>query len=73
MLLYTNRTHSPAIVTLKIEIAEDPEGALMIGTEAFFEKFGGKIGYHDVVVPSGKELHLIGNTIAAFIAVRSGS
>jgi hypothetical protein len=72
MLLYTNRTQSPAIVTIKIENADDPDAAVMIGTEEFFEKFGGKVGYYDIVVASGKELHLINNTIATFVAVRSG-
>lgn len=73
MLLYTNRTKSPAIVTIKIENAENPDAAVMVGTQAFYEKFGGKAGYYDVVVDSGKELHLINNTVATFVAVRSGS
>lgn len=72
MLLYTNHTQSPAIVTIKIESADVPDAAVMLGTEAFYEKLGGKVGYHDFVVESGKELHLINNTVATFVAVRSG-
>lgn len=71
MLLYTNRTQSRAIVTIKVESAEDPAAAVMIGTEEFYETFGGKIGYFDLVVDSGKELHLLKNTVATFVAVRS--
>lgn len=73
MLLYTNRTQSPAIVTIKLENVEDADAAVMLGTEAFYEKFGGKAGYYDLVVGSGPELHLINNTVATFVAVRSGS
>ena len=58
MLLYTNHTRTPAIVTIKIENAENPDASVMIGTEAFYEKLSGKSGYHDVVVESGKELPL---------------
>lgn len=72
MLLYTNRTQSPAIVTIKIESAEDVDAAIMLGTKEFYENLGGKAGYHDIVVDSGKELHLINNTVATFVAVRSG-
>ncbi len=72
MLIYTNRTQSPAIVTIKIENADDPNAAMMVGTKAFYENLGGKPGYYDIVVESGKELHLINNTVATFVAVRSG-
>lgn len=72
MLLYTNRTQSSAIVTIKIESAADPAAAIMIGKENFYEKLGGKSGYYDLVVERGKELHLINNTVATFVTVRSG-
>lgn len=71
MLFYSNRTTSPSIITLKIEGTDDPKGALTIGTEEFFEKFGGQTGYVDFVVGPGKQLCLINNTVAIFISARS--
>ena len=50
MLIYTNRTQSPAIVTIKIENADDPNAAMMVGTKAFYENLGGKPGYYDIAV-----------------------
>lgn len=73
MPLYTNLSQSSAIVTIKIESSDDPAAAIMIGTEQFYEKLGGKPGYYDVVVGRGKELHLLNNTVATLIAVRSGA
>lgn len=72
MLLYTNHTQSSAIVTIKIESSPDPAASIMIGKGEFYEKFGGKPGYYDIVVERGKELHLINNTVATFVTVRSG-
>jgi len=55
MLLYTNHTQSSAIVTIKIESVDDPNAAVMLGTKAFYETLGGKAGFHDLVVESGKD------------------
>lgn len=71
MLFYSNRTKHRAILTIKIESTEDPAAAFMVGNDEFFEKDGVKLGYIDVIVESGKEFHLIGNTIATFVAVRT--
>ncbi len=71
MLLYTNLTQYRAIVTINVETTEDPAAALMIGTKEFYEKFGRKSGYFDLVVDSGKELHLITNRSSSHLHRRS--
>ena len=71
MLFYSNRSKFAAIVTVKLESTDDPKAALMIGSEAFFENHEGAPGSLDVIVESGKDLHLINKTVATFVSVRS--
>ena len=73
MPFYSNHSKSAAIVTLKLESTDNPKAALMIGSEAFLEKHEGAPGYLDIIVESGKELHLTNNTVATFVSVRSAS
>jgi len=71
MLLYSNKTQHTAIVTIKIESTEVPEAAALVGVEEYFEKIQAKIGYLDVKVDGGKELHLADKTVGTFVSVCS--
>lgn len=73
MLLYSNHTPFSAILTLKIEGSEDPAVAVMIGTTEFLEKVAAKLGYHDFLIGSGKELHVSEGTVALLLGVRGAS
>lgn len=70
MLLYTNRTRFPAIVTVLIESTNDGSSSLIVGTETFYEKIAGKTGLFDILVDSGQELHSGEGTNASVFAVR---
>lgn len=71
MALYTNMTRFPAIVTLKIESVVKSKAAIKIGVDGASEELESAPGYYDFFVGAGKEIHLINDTVATLIAVRS--
>ena len=73
MTIYTNHTRFGAIVTIEIDTAENPEAALEIGQNDYYEKAPGSKGVHDYFVDAGKEIRNANNTSAKFIAARNVS
>lgn len=73
MTIYTNHTRFGAIVTIEIDTAENPETALEIGRNEYYEKTPGSKGVHDYFVDTGKEIRTANNTVAKFVAVRNAS
>ncbi len=74
MNLYYNSTTIAAIVTLKIDLIEDQNAALVIadpGETKVVIPVPGKVGYIDIQVDGGKELRTKGNTTVTLISVRS--
>lgn len=71
MTIYTNHTRFAAIVTIEIDTAENPDAALEIGQSDYYEKVPGSKGVHDYFVDAGKEIRIVNNTVATFVAVRS--
>lgn len=71
---YFNNTRIAAIVTIKVESANEPDKALSLaepGDDKVMDPVKAKAGYHDVLVGPGKELRVAEGTVATFISVRS--
>lgn len=71
MIIYTNHTRHPAIVTIKIETTDKPNASLEIGQEGYYDNHSGDVGVHDYVVDAGKELRTVSNTSASFLHART--
>lgn len=73
MIIYTNNTKYPAIVTIKVESTDKPSESLEIGSGDLHVKSAADVGVHDFVVDGGKQLRTANNTSASFLAVRGVS
>lgn len=71
MVIYTNHTRHPSIVTIQIETTDKPNAALEIGEPDAYKTVPGAAGIHDYLVDGGKELRTANQTTATFISVRS--
>ena len=72
MAFYTNQTRHSAVLTLKINSAQDLKSAVKIGVENAQLVKTVDIGYNDIVVQAGEKIDLSEGTDATFIAVRAG-
>ena len=70
MLRYINLTRHPAIITLNVQSIEGEQSKLKIGNAEVFEIVAVMVGYYDILVDSGRELHVPGNVSASIISVR---
>lgn len=72
MAFYTNQSRHSAVVTMKINNAQDLKAAVKIGVEEVQSLKDVKLGYNDVVVQAGESIELLDGTDATFVSVRSG-
>ena len=73
MLFYHNQTRFDAILTLRIESGEDLKPTLKVGADNVYYELNAPVGYHDILVGSGREVHVINNAIIVFVSARSAS
>lgn len=71
MIIYTNHTRHPAIVTVKVETTDKPNASLEVGQDGYYDQYPGDVGVHDYVVDAGKEIRTVSNTSASFLSVRT--
>ena len=71
MVIYTNRTRFPAIVTLSIESVDKPDKALKVGDGSVFVDMPAAQGFCDIYVDAGKTIILVDGTIGTIFALRN--
>ncbi len=70
MLRYVNLTRHPAIITLNVQSIEGEQSKLKLGTTEVYETITVMVGYYDILVDGGRELHVPETVSASIIAVR---
>lgn len=72
MAFYTNQTRHSAVLTMKVNAAQDLKAAVKIGVAEGQNPKPVQLGYNDVVVQAGESIELADGTDATFVSVRSG-